>query len=249
MQAMQTSMGFPLGMSGALPGALSGAYPGPPVIPTTRTPTRPPTQMASTTVSSSPDVISLLQRTLAQKESEISKLKAEGEANVRRYEQQLQEVKAALSTKTAYVARLEEEAKRATQRASGIPVVSAREQKETAYTFAPRQVTTDSHLKSQMYAGPLQPYHAVAPNDPIDVQLEATYNQSSCTIPFKRINKGWYLAGRVQVEMDIVNHKLMVRCEEWNRGKFGPIERFLMQYMMGGSSLDDVARRRSSGRH
>ena len=38
----------------------------------------------------------------------------------------------------------------------------------------------------------------VAPNDPIDVQLEATYNQSSCTIPFKRINKGWYLAGRVQ---------------------------------------------------
>ena len=92
MQAMQTSMGFPLGMSGALPCALSGAYPGPPVIPTTRTPTRLPTQMASTTVSSSPDTISLLQRTLAQKESEISKLKAEGEANVRRYEQQLQEV-------------------------------------------------------------------------------------------------------------------------------------------------------------
>ena len=115
MQAMQTSMGFPLGMSGALPGALSGAYPGPPVIPTTRTPTRLPTQMASTTVSSSPDTISLLQRTLAQKESEISKLKAEGEANVRRHEQQLQEVKAALSTKTAYVARLEEEAKRATE--------------------------------------------------------------------------------------------------------------------------------------
>jgi len=214
--------------------------------PSTRTPTRTPTQMAAPT-SSSPDVISLLQRTLAQKEAEISKLKAEGEANVRRYEQQLQEVKAALNNKAAYVARLEEEAKRATQRASGMPVLSARQQKETAYTFAPRPVTTDSQLKNQIVAGPLEPYHAVAPNDPIDVQLEATYNQSPCTVPFKRINKGWYLAGRFQVEMDIVNHKLMVRCEDWNRGKFGPIVRFMMQYMMGGS-LDDVARRRSSGR-
>jgi hypothetical protein len=204
--------------------------------------------MAAAPTSSSPDVISLLQRTLAQKDSEISKLKAEGEANVRRYEQQLQEVKAALNTKSAYVARLEEEAKRATQRASGMPVVSAREPKENFYTFAPRPVTTDSQLKTQMIAGPVEPYHAVAPNDPIDVQLESTYNQSSCTVPFKRINKGWYLAGRIQVEMDIVNHKLMLRCEDWNRGKFGPIERFMMQYMMSGSSLDDVARRRSSGR-
>merc|ERR1719379_502828 len=100
----------------SLSGALPGAYPQQPVIPTsTRTPTHTPTQMAAVTATSSPDVISLLQRTLAQKESEISKLKAEGEANVRRYEQQLQEVKAALNTKTAYVARLEEEAKRATQ--------------------------------------------------------------------------------------------------------------------------------------
>jgi hypothetical protein len=147
---------------------------------------------------------------------------------VRRYEQQLQEVKAALNTKSAYVARLEEEAKRATQRASGMPVVSAREPKENFYTFAPRPVTTDSQLKTQMIAGPVEPYHAVAPNDPIDVQLESTYNQSSCTVPFKRINKGWYLAGRIQVEMDIVNHKLMLRCEDWNRGKFGLIERFMM---------------------
>ena len=80
-----------------------------------------------------------MQRTLAQKESEISKLKAEGEANVRRHEQQLQEVKAALSTKTAYVARLEDEAKRATQRASGmlwvwILLVVCPEKHETART-------------------------------------------------------------------------------------------------------------------
>ena len=33
-----------------------------------------------------------------------------------------------------------------------------------------------------------------------------------------------------QVEMEMVNHKLMARTEDgWNRGKFGPIERF-MQY-------------------
>jgi hypothetical protein len=96
---------------------------------------------------------------------------------------------------------------------------------------------------SSSVPGPLEPYIAVAPNDPIDVQLEATYNQSSCTVPFKRINKGFYMFGKTQVELDIVNHKLMVRSEDgWNRGKFGPIERFMMH-----QDSMEVARRRSTG--
>lgn len=45
----------------------------------------------------------------------------------------------------------------------------------------------------------------------------------------------------------MVNHKLMARTEDgWNRGKFGPIERFMMAFEpLEVKRKEDIARRRS----
>jgi hypothetical protein len=189
------------------------------------------------------DVFGLLKRTLAQKDAEIARLKQEGEANVRRLEQQLQEVRAALAAKTAYVKRLEGAPAPRPMRAAAAP-------KEVFAAPERRPVPTEAMNLSVGGIEPPIPYHSVAPTDPIDVQLESTYNQTACTIPFKRINKGFYHFGSTKVEMEMVNHKLMARTEDgWNRGKFGPIERF-MQYFepMEVKKQQDIARRKSGGR-
>merc|ERR1719272_2015644 len=78
---------------------------------------------------------------------------------------------------------------------------------------------------------PVIRYAAVAGDDPIDVRLEEYYNSTGSAIQFRRINRGFYRFGDSIVELDIINHKLMARTEDgWNRGKFGPIEKFLMYY-------------------
>lgn len=74
-------------------------------------------------------------------------------------------------------------------------------------------------------------YNAVDQDDPIDVRLEEFYNSTGSAIPFHRINRGFYRFGETIVEVDIINHKLMARTEDgWNRGKFGPVEKFLGFY-------------------
>merc|ERR1719440_2392676 len=74
-------------------------------------------------------------------------------------------------------------------------------------------------------------YVASDQDDPIDVRLEEFYNSTGSAIQFRRINRGFYRFGDSIVELDIINHKLMARTEDgWNRGKFGPIEKFLMYY-------------------
>merc|ERR1711935_982740 len=80
---------------------------------------------------------------------------------------------------------------------------------------------------------PAQLYVAVDPNDPIDVRLEEFYNGTGSRIAFHRINHGFYRFGNTTVELDIINHKLMAKTEDeynWNRNKFGPIEKFLATY-------------------
>mmetsp|Transcript_35326 Transcript_35326/g.75276 ORF Transcript_35326/g.75276 Transcript_35326/m.75276 type:complete len:321 (+) Transcript_35326:293-1255(+) len=80
-------------------------------------------------------------------------------------------------------------------------------------------------------AAPAQRYQAVDPDDPVDVRLEEFYNTTGSSIPFRRINRGFYRFGDTIVDLSIVNHKLMARTEDgWNRGKCGPIEKFLMYY-------------------
>jgi len=67
--------------------------------------------------------------------------------------------------------------------------------------------------------------------DPVDLRLEDFYNQTDCRVLFKRINRGFYRFGSTLVELDIVNNKLMARTEDgWNRGKHGPIEKFVRHY-------------------
>lgn len=87
--------------------------------------------------------------------------------------------------------------------------------------------------KTSVRAGskPTQPYTARDPDDPIDVRLQEFYNSSGATTQFQRINRGFYRFGGSVVELNIINHKLMARTEDgWNRGKFGPIDKFLMHY-------------------
>jgi len=74
-------------------------------------------------------------------------------------------------------------------------------------------------------------YGAIDQEDPIDVRLEEFYNATGSAIQFRRINRGFYRFGETTCELDIINHKLMARTEDgWNRGKYGPIEKFLMFY-------------------
>jgi len=78
---------------------------------------------------------------------------------------------------------------------------------------------------------PVIRYTASDQDDPIDVRLEEFYNSTGSAIQFRRINRGFYRFGDTIVELDIINHKLMSRTEDgWNRGKFGPIEKFIMYY-------------------
>mmetsp|Transcript_83233 Transcript_83233/g.222488 ORF Transcript_83233/g.222488 Transcript_83233/m.222488 type:complete len:250 (+) Transcript_83233:3-752(+) len=74
-------------------------------------------------------------------------------------------------------------------------------------------------------------YHATVPTDPTDVRLEEFMSGITCPIRFHRINQGLYRFGATQVELEIVNQKLMARTDDgWNRGKLGPIERFIAQF-------------------
>jgi len=78
---------------------------------------------------------------------------------------------------------------------------------------------------------PVIRYSAADQDDPIDVRLEEFYNSTGSAIQFWRINRGFYRFGDTIVQLDIINHKLMASTEDgWNRGKMGPIEKFLMYY-------------------
>mmetsp|Transcript_21078 Transcript_21078/g.60949 ORF Transcript_21078/g.60949 Transcript_21078/m.60949 type:complete len:268 (+) Transcript_21078:50-853(+) len=95
-------------------------------------------------------------------------------------------------------------------------------------SFSPRSPSSFSRLSG---GPPAQPYAAVDPADPVDVRLEEIYNRSGASLPFKRINKGFYRFGDTLVELDIINSKLMARTEDgWNRGKFGMIEKLISHY-------------------
>jgi len=88
-----------------------------------------------------------------------------------------------------------------------------------------------SGFRRSQDSSPVIKYQAVDQDDPIDIRLEEFYNTTNSAIPFKRINKGFYRFGDSVVELEIINHKLMAKTEDgWNRGKFGPVERFLTYY-------------------
>jgi len=74
-------------------------------------------------------------------------------------------------------------------------------------------------------------YAAADQDCQIDVRLEEWYNTTGSAVQFRRINRGFYRFGDTIAELDIINHKLMARTEDgWNRGKFGPIDKFIGYY-------------------
>ncbi|KAF4676071.1 hypothetical protein FOL46_007949 [Perkinsus olseni] len=75
------------------------------------------------------------------------------------------------------------------------------------------------------------PYHSMNRDDPVDIRVEEFYNSTSSAVPLKRINRKFYAFGSAQVEIDVVNGKLLVRSEDgWNNGKYGAVEKFLVHY-------------------
>lgn len=112
-------------------------------------------------------------------------------------------------------------------------VVAARgsSQKENGKFKARSPGRTGSGFRKLSASKPSVRYQAGDQDDPIDVRLEEFYNGTGSAIPFHRINRGFYRFGETIVEVDIINHKLMARTEDgWNRGKFGPVEKFLGSY-------------------
>merc|ERR1719350_1631473 len=92
---------------------------------------------------------------------------------------------------------------------------------------------------------PARKYKATDRKDVVDVRLEEFYNATSSQVPFRKVNKGFYRFGDTTLELKIVNQKLMAQTEDgWNRGKFGPIEKFMVCYETierekSGIPLDD----------
>lgn len=74
------------------------------------------------------------------------------------------------------------------------------------------------------------------PKDEIDLRLLEFLKETHCPMRFKRVNKGFYDTEGHHVELSVISGKLMVKLEgtsvdlQWNRGKFGPIERFISAY-------------------
>mmetsp|Transcript_62368 Transcript_62368/g.122697 ORF Transcript_62368/g.122697 Transcript_62368/m.122697 type:complete len:266 (+) Transcript_62368:172-969(+) len=91
--------------------------------------------------------------------------------------------------------------------------------------------TNSGEFRKLTGAQPAVRYAAADQDDPVDVRLEEFYNSTGSAVPFRRINRGFYRFGQTVTELDIINHKLMARTEDgWNRGKFGPIEKFIAYY-------------------
>merc|ERR1719263_1952731 len=161
-----------------------------------------------------------LQAAIASREKDIRELRRQNDATAAQYDRQIKEARDLLIAKTQQASRLE-----ALQRGEVPPVPRAKR------VTRPRpQEPARAKGGPVLLTKPGVPMQAHIPikGDEIDNRLADVYNQTSSAVPFKRINKGCYLFGTQQVEVSIINHKPMVRADEgWNRGNFGPLEKFL----------------------
>lgn len=188
------------------------------------------------------DVLGMLHKTLTEKDAEIAHLRDTAQMTVAKYEQQLAEVRSLVVAKSKHIVSLEGDVanlKRtlAQVQSGGMPRVKG-PLKQVALSSpgsvvksnVPKIAEEKLNLVGQP-SQPLVPYKCVARDDQVDGSLECWYNQTSSEIDFKRINRGVYMFGSTQVEIDVINHKLMARTEDgWNRGKYAPIEKFLATY-------------------
>lgn len=165
-----------------------------------------------------------LQAAIASKDKDIRDLRKQNDVIAAQYDRQIKEVRDALVAKTQQAARLESLRARsvgmkgdAAPKRRPAPAPPVRHQQpglRASRTAGMTGVPTVAHI-------PLR-------GDEIDNRLADVYNQTNSAVQFRRINKGVYIYGTLQVEVAIINHKLMVKDDGgWNRGNFGPIEKFL----------------------
>lgn len=172
--------------------------------------------------SGSNPALAQLQAAISAKEKEIRDLRRQNDQVAAQYDRQIKEVRDALVAKTQQAARLEARAR------SGVPMALEDEPKRRALPAPRPQVPRKSGPVFAPAMGVPSAPHMPVKGCEIDQKLADIYNQTASSIPFKRINKGCYLFGTLQVDVQIINHKLMVRSDDgWNRGNFGPVEKFI----------------------
>merc|ERR1719247_3512833 len=163
-----------------------------------------------------------LQAMIAAKDKEIKEIRRQNDIQAAQYDRSIKEVRDALVARTQHAARLEAvlAGRAPPKEVSGLQR-QADAQKRRAKTSA------GSRLGRVAQGTPVTE-HVPVRGDEIDMRLAELYNQTTSAILFKRINKGCYIFGTLQVDVDLINHKLMIKTDDgWNRGNFGPVEKFL----------------------
>jgi hypothetical protein len=83
------------------------------------------------------------------------------------------------------------------------------------------------------------------PDDPVDIALASACEAYGATVPFRRINQGFYAFGTTQVEVNLINGKLLARTEDgWNWGKYADIGKFIHTYEAAEESFALLAEQR-----
>ncbi|EER01581.1 hypothetical protein Pmar_PMAR000271 [Perkinsus marinus ATCC 50983] len=151
----------------------------------------------------------------------------------------IKRLKAQLASKDALIDDLRDEVRRLKtfMGASTSRPLSRPSPRESKGTPSPRKSPGGLGSSGKLQIHPLLtgdpafPYHSMNRDDPVDMRVEEFYNSTSSAVPIKRINRKFYSFGSTQVEIDVVNGKLLVRTEDgWNNGKYGAIEKFLVHY-------------------
>merc|ERR1719353_2511827 len=144
-----------------------------------------------------------LQAMIAAKDKEIKEIRRQNDIQAAQYDRSIKEVRDALVARTQHAARLE-----AVLAGRAPPKEVSGLQRNADVK---RRVKTSRGAVGRVAQGTPVTEHAPVRGDEIDTRLAELYNQTTSAIPFKRINKGCYIFGTLQVEMDIINHKLMIR--------------------------------------
>jgi hypothetical protein len=163
-----------------------------------------------------------LQAMIAAKDKEIKEIRRQNDIQAAQYDRSIKEVRDALVARTQHAARLE------AVLAGRAPPKEVSGLQRQADAKRRAKATAVRGAQGRMAQGTPVTEHVPVRGDEIDIRLAELYNQTTSAITFKRINKGCYIFGTLQVEIDIINHKLMIRTDDgWNRGNYGPVEKFL----------------------
>merc|ERR1719482_81191 len=164
-----------------------------------------------------------LQAMIAAKDKEIKEIRRQNDIQAAQYDRAIKEVRDALVARTQHAARLE-----AVLAGRPPPKEVSGLQRQADAKRRVKASAAGRVAQGRVAQGTPVMFHVPVRGDEIDMRLAELYNQTASAIPFKRINKGCYTFGTLQVDVDLINHKLMIKTDDgWNRGNFGPVEKFL----------------------